>query len=143
MPDLERSSFGLPMTPHAENPLFADPTPEEIAEAPVEEVVAEEAPAAVEETPADTEPEEEATEETQVAVEEPAAETEEVTETVEELIFGKYKDMEAAQNDGATCSPGTSLSWVGRGLRSRMVAWIVSSLNTLVLGKQDFRAIGL
>ena len=84
-------AFGMPTTRIEDNPLFAD-TPSEEAE-----VEAEEAEIVLEESEA---PEEPVEPEPEPAVVVEASETEEVPqaseETVEELIFGKYKDLEAA-----------------------------------------------
>lgn len=103
MSDEQFDAFGL-NGPGKKPDWLKDPTPEEIAaaeaaeaeEVPDERQAAPEAP----EEPAEEFPSAETSESPEAEVEEPPAEQPETPAeeaTVEELIFGKYKDLEAAQ----------------------------------------------
>jgi hypothetical protein len=96
----DENVFGLRNRENEANPLFTDPTPEELAAtASVEEPVVEEP---IEEVPVvEAAPEEVPVAEAEVPVVEAEVPVEPETPaeepTIEELIFGKYKDMDAAQ----------------------------------------------
>jgi hypothetical protein len=106
----DENVFGLHNRENEANPLFADPTPSELARAEGEGMIVPEVPEEVvpeveQEAPSEPEVADLGAggDETPVAPdlaasqEPPVTEGETEADTVEELIFGKYKDLDAAQ----------------------------------------------